>query len=338
MNVSIGVVAFNEGKVMDGILTDILNQTYSHEKLEIILVDSASTDNTKSILCEFKEKYKDEFRNIQVLDNPERLQSCGWNVVFKNFTSDVVIRVDAHAHIPKDFIEKNMKCIESGEMVCGGPTPSIVTDSTPWKETLLLCESSMFGSSIAPYRNSTGKKYVKSISHGAYRREVIEKVGMFNHLLGRTEDNEYHYRIRQAGYNICYENELVSYQHARATLKKMASQKFGNGYWIGLTSGVCPGCISLYHFVPLAFVGGIIFTTILALLGYSFLAKLMWILYWSLSIIMAVMSVRGKSFNKYNLLIPFIFFVFHFCYGIGTLKGILYMPFWRRKYKEKING
>ena len=39
---------------------------------------------------------------------------------------------------------------------------------------------------------------------------------------------------------------------------KMMKQKYANGYWIGLTSGVCPKCLSLYHFVPFAFVSAII--------------------------------------------------------------------------------
>ena len=33
----------------------------------------------------------------------------------------------------------------------------------------------------------------------------------------------------------------------------MLSQKYGNGYWIGLTLGVCPGCLSYFHFIPFVF-------------------------------------------------------------------------------------
>ena len=77
-------------------------------------------------------------------------------------------------------MRKNVKCIEEGEYVSGGPRPSIAEDDTPWKHTLLLAEKSMFGSSIASYRRSHKKKYVKSIFHGAYRKEVFEKAGLFN--------------------------------------------------------------------------------------------------------------------------------------------------------------
>ena len=74
-----------------------------------------------------------------------------------HYTSEVIIKVDAHAEIPKDFVSKNIAVLESGEDICGGQRPAILDESTPWKETLLLAENSMFGSGIAPYRNNPGK-------------------------------------------------------------------------------------------------------------------------------------------------------------------------------------
>ena len=88
-------------------------------------------------------------------------------MLLDNYTGEAVIRVDAHAHIPEDFVSKNVKVLEEGEMVVGGVRPNIVDEETPWKDTLLLAESSMFGSSIAPYRNGGNgteeKIYMKSL-------------------------------------------------------------------------------------------------------------------------------------------------------------------------------
>lgn len=104
-----------------------------------------------------------------------------------NYTGEAVIRVDAHAHIPVDFVSKNVKVLEEGEMVVGGVRPNIVDEETPWKDTLLLAESSMFGSSIAPYRNGGNgteeKIYMKSLFHAAYRREVLKKSDIIMSLL-----------------------------------------------------------------------------------------------------------------------------------------------------------
>ncbi len=46
--------------------------------------------------------------------------------------------------------------------VCGGIRPNIIDEHTPWKDTLLLAEQSMFGSSIAPYRSGKRKKLMSS--------------------------------------------------------------------------------------------------------------------------------------------------------------------------------
>ena len=94
----------------------------------------------------------------------------------------------------------------------------------------------MFGSSIASYRREGKKSYVKSVFHGAYRRKVFEDVGGFNEALGRTEDNELHYRIRRKGYKICFHPGIHSRQHVRSSLKEMVRQKYSNGYWIGRLS------------------------------------------------------------------------------------------------------
>lgn len=333
MIISVCVVAYNEEKVLNSLLDDIKAQDYPHDKMEIILIDSMSKDNTKNIMLEFKNSEKD-FHNIQVLDNPGKKLAPGWNVALKHYHGDAIVRIDAHASVPKDFVRKNVELLESGEAVCGGPRPNIIDESTPWKETLLLAEQSMFGSSVASYRHSQKNMYVKSIFHGAYKREVFEKVGKFNEQLGRTEDNEMNYRIREAGYKICYSTEISSYQHTRSTFKGMLKQKYGNGYWVALTLKACPKCLSIYHFVPFAFVLAIIVTTIMAAMGMPFLANLMWTMYWIVAIIMSFLSVKGQKKNVLQFTLPVLFFLLHISYGIGSLVGIIKMPFW--KYEKKV--
>ena len=330
MIISVGVVAYNEQNTLPKLFECIKAQTYPHDKMEIVLVDSMSKDDTKSLMEKFKKENKD-FYNIQVLDNPQKKLAGGWNVILKNYHGDAVVRIDAHAEIPEDFVRKNVEVLESGEYVSGGLRPNIIDESTPWKETLLLAEQSMFGSSIAPYRRSEKKTYVKSVFHGAYKREVFDKVGFFNEQLGRTEDNEINYRIRESGYKICYSPDIVSYQHTRNSLKAMLKQKYGNGYWVALTLKACPKCLSIYHFVPLCFVLGIIGTSILAAFGFPILAYLMWGLYWLVAVGMSFLSVKGEKKTWCQLALPFLFFLLHISYGIGSLVGMIKLPFWKYK-------
>ena len=332
MTVSLCVIAYNEEKFLPNLLEDLAKQTYPHELIEIVLVDGNSSDQTKQVMMDFRDSEK-SFKEIKILDNPKRIQAAGWNVAISHATEDVIIRIDAHTHIPAEFTEKNMRLQESGEYVTGGVRPCVIENPNAWKNTLLEVENSLFGSSIAGSRHSNEKKYVKSMFHAAYRREVFEKAGLFNESLLRTEDNEMHYRVRNAGYKLCFDPDIVSYQYARSSLKKMIKQKFGNGYWIGLTTGVCPGCISIYHFVPFAFILGILFTTILAFLGVWQIAAMMWSAYFLFTLVSMVVTVIQKKGNICTICMPILFLVLHVSYGIGTFVGLVKMPGWRKHYK-----
>lgn len=333
MTVSFCVIAYNEEKAIQSLFHDIKNQDYPHEKMEIILVNSMSTDNTRKCMEEFACE-DNGFLRVVVEDNKKRIQAAGWNVAIRAAKCDIIMRIDAHTVIPKEFVSKNVACILSGESVSGGPRPSIPEQDTPWKHTLSLAEASMFGSSIAPYRKSHHKTYVKSVFHGAYRREVFEKAGMFNEELGRTEDNEMHYRIRKAGYRICYSPQIVSYQHTRNSWLKMIKQKYGNGYWIGLTLGVCPQCFSIYHFVPMCFVLALIATSFFTIWRMYYPLIVLGCLYLTVDFIMAMIAVyKEKKYWQYFLL-PVIFLSLHISYGIGTILGILRMPSWKRQIKK----
>lgn len=337
MVVSFCVIAYNEEKALPSLFDNIISQDYPHQNIEVILVDAMSTDNTKKLMIEFAKKDYG-FINVKVLDNPKKIQAAGWNVAIRASEGDIIMRIDSHTFIPSDFVRKNVKCIEEGEYVSGGPRPSIAEDDTPWKHTLLLAEKSMFGSSIASYRRSHKKKYVKSIFHGAYRKEVFEKAGLFNENLGRTEDNEMHYRILKAGYRICYSPSIISYQHTRNTWIGMIKQKYGNGYWVGLTLGICPQCFSIYHFVPFCFVIAILFTSLYALFENSLFMGTLWGMYVIVDIMMSCIAIHREKKYWYYFLLPVIFLSLHLAYGIGTLAGIVKMPFWKKRIYESKNN
>jgi len=357
MLITICVIAYNEENTLRKLFDQICCQDYDHSNMEIVLVNSNSTDGTEAIMHDFSnsncnDKYG--FYRVQVLQNEKKTLPCGWNVALKSYSGEAIIKIDAHATIPKDFVRKNVETLEQGEDIVCGFRPNIIDESTPWKETSLLAEGSMFGSSIAPYRRNQGKTYVKSMFHALYRRKIFEKIGLFNENLGRTEDNEIHFRMREAGYKLCFNPEIISYQHIRSSTKKMIQQKYANGYWIGLTTGICPKCLSLYHFVPFAFVLAIMITTLLSTISATALngsvslsglaivsyTALMWASYWLLALVMAIIAVIGankKQRNITNIALPFLFFILHITYGIGTLIGIIKMPNWRKGIKNEAN-
>lgn len=334
MLVSVAISAYNEEAYLPGIFTSLAGQTYPHEKIEVVLINAMSHDNTKALMEQFKEQYAHEFFDIKIFDNPKKTLNTGLNLAFQNSSGDCCLKIDAHSQIPVDFIEKNVAVIERGEKVCGGRRPTIVESDTDFAKTLHIVEESALGSSIANYRKGDKSRYVDSVFQGMYHRDVIEEVGYFDEKLTRTEDNEYHYRIRQHGFKIWYDTSIESYQYIRPTFEKMVKQKYANGYWIGLTSHVCRQCLSLFHFVPGIFVLAVILTALLTVVTAVPFAALV-IVYGVTILGLSIFEIVRRPFNATLLLIPFLIMMTHVSYGIGTVRGWIEGFSWKKSYYEK---
>ena len=332
MRVSLCTIAHNEESALNGLLRDIRDQNYPHKNIEVIMIDSGSTDRTHEIMEEFRDA-DNGFYDVRIYTIEKKNQAASWNVAIEHATGDIIIRVDAHSKIPRQFVSRNVFNIEEGEDIVGGGRPNICANPNPWTKTLLAAEESLFGSSVADYRRPAAQKeYHDSLFHAAYRREVFAEVGGFNEDLGRTEDNELHYRIRKAGYKLCCCPEIISFQHTRSTFKRMLQQKYGNGYWVGLTLGVCPGCLSYFHFIPFVFLLTLVATlSIWIITGQPVYIAILSAMYVMFNLVNTVGSfVLKKSLNPLFLLLPLLFPILHLSYGIGTLVGLVKLPFWKK--------
>ena len=320
MKISFIVVAYNAAGSLGALLEDLLAQTIPHEQIEALLVDSASSDATRAIMLDFAKAAPFE---VKVLDNPKRWLASGINVALGAATGDAIIRLDAHARIPKDFLENNLRALARGEDIVGG----CVLGGAPsgaWESVLRTVDTSRFCGGAAPFRNGGEARYVDTLAYALYRREVYDRVGLYDERLRRTEDNDMHYRMRKAGYRFYFSPDIVSYHAARATMRGQLRQKWGNGYWIGRTMRIQPRCFAPRHLIPALFV--------LALLCWLLLLPFSaWPLLLLLSAYLAcdlVFAVRGALSQESGrllalLTLPFLFPAVHVVYGVGTLAGLL---------------
>lgn len=320
MKISFIIVAYNAAGSLNALLEDLLAQTIPHEQIEALLVDSASTDATRAIMLDFARTAPFE---VKVLDNPKRWLASGINVALGAATGDAIIRLDAHARIPKDFLQKNLQALERGENIVGG----CVLGGAPsgaWESVLRTVDTSRFCGGAAPFRNGGEARYVDTLAYALYRREVYDQVGLYDERLRRTEDNDMHYRMRKAGYRFYFSPDIVSYHAARATMRGQLRQKWGNGYWIGRTMRIQPRCFAPRHLIPALFVLALL--AVLLLLPLSFWPLLLLLFaYLACDLVFAVRGALSQETGRLLALLtlPLLFPAVHVVYGVGTLAGLL---------------
>ena len=318
--VSFVVVALNAEDCLPALLSDLSAQTFPPERLEAILVDSASADGTRRVM----EAYQDTAPfAVRVLDNPKGWLACGDNIALKAASGDAIVRLDAHARIPPDFLQKNVDALARGEDIVGGSVLS-GPPSTAWGAVMRALDESRFCGGAAPFRNGGEARYVDTLAYAMIRKSVFDRVGLYDERLRRTEDNEMHYRMRRAGYRFRFCPEITSTHAARDTLRGHIRQKWGNGFWIGKTLRIEPRCFAPRHLAPALFV--------LALLGGLLLLPLsplplllLAALYGAFDLAFSAAAAYRAKGNRLlaALCLPFLFPLLHIVYGAGTICGLL---------------
>ena len=320
MKISFIIVALNAGKCLGLLLHDLRDQTRPPEQIELLLVDSASGDNTLEVMREFAASAPFD---VKILSNPKKWLASGINVALREATGDAIIRLDAHARIPADFLERNVKALEAGEDIVGGSVLSAEPKDS-WECVMRALDTSRFCGGAAPFRNSGSARYVDTLAYALYRREVYDRVGEYDERLRRTEDNDMHYRMHKAGYRFAFSPDICSYHAARSTLRGQLRQKWGNGYWIGRTMHIQPRCFAPRHLIPALFVLAVIAGLLLLPICTWPLITLLGV-YAAADLLFALRSSLEQKESRLLCLItlPFLFPAVHIVYGAGTLLGLL---------------
>lgn len=319
--VSLIVVAYNAAAYLGALLADVRAQSYAGRDLEIVLIDSASSDSTRALMEAFAAESASY--TVRVLDNPGRILACGCNVALDACRGRYLVRIDAHASIPPDFLQNNVRALELGHDIVGGHVASLPPRHAR-EAPLVLLDSSRFAGGAAPFRNAGASREVDTLAYAMVRREVYDRVGRFDERLIRTEDNDMAYRMRKAGYRFFYSPDILSYHCARPSLRGQLRQKWQNGRWIGLSMGVQPRMFAPRHFVPLFFVLALVLAAILALADQAVPLMVLFSVYALCNAAFCIHDAWKAPMGRLRCLcqLPWMFLLVHLCYGTGTLCGL----------------
>jgi len=322
--VSIIVPCRNEEKFIGKCLDSIIAQDYPKDKLEILVIDGMSEDRTKSIVNEYVKKYP----FIRILDNPNKITPCALNIGIKNANGKIIMIMGAHTIYEKDYISKCVEYLNEYKADnVGGVMITLPRNNTIIGRAIAAALSHPFGVGGSSFRIGSMKpKWVDTVFGGCYRREVFEKIGLFNENLVRGQDKEFNSRLRRWGGKILLVPDIKCYYYTRSNLKAFCKWLFICGATpFYATKFVGRAIFSWKNIVSSAFVLCLTFS-----LAFSFVfSKFLWIfltivsIYLLFNIHFSIKITLKENNIKYLPAMLLIFTIIHLLYGIGSIYGLL---------------
>lgn len=263
--VSIIIPCRNERRFIGDCLQSIIDNDYPKERLEVLAVDGMSEDGTRAVI----ESYAQQYPWIRLIENPKRITPVALNIGIKNAKGEIIIWMSAHNRYDKNYISRCVESLEKyGADNVGGVMKTLPREDSFMAQAIVASLSHRFGVGNSYFRVQTNKpKWVDTVFGGCYRREVFDRVGLFNENLVRGQDMEFNLRLKKAGGKTLLVPDIVSYYYARSDLKSFWKHNWANGVWAVLPflySPITP--VSWRHLVPLIFVSSLLGSCVLGLL------------------------------------------------------------------------
>ncbi len=324
---------YNEEHYIEGLLQSILNQDYPQEDMEVLLVDGMSSDRTREIVA----GYADKFSRIRILDNPKRTAPYALNIGIREATGDIIIRLDAHAFFPTNYISELVKNLEELKADnVGGVCRTLPVQDTVVCRSIANVLSCSFGMGNSHFRvGARDVREVDTVPFGCFHRELFDRIGYFDEELVRNQDDEFNGRIIKNGGKIYLLPQLVIDYYARDTIDKVYKMFYQYGLFKPMVNKKLGTPTTVRQFFPLAFVLGLITGPFFALISPWFLVAYFAVLliYFGIA---TVCSLRNTHSLKQIFVQNWIFFVVHFAYGWGYING-LWKLLTRQSFTAKAN-
>ncbi|MBK9590711.1 MAG: glycosyltransferase [Crocinitomicaceae bacterium] len=317
-SVSIIIPCRNEEKFIARNIESILEQDYPG-KLEVLVVDGLSTDNTRQIVSDYCQRFPGR---VKLVDNQMQYTPNALNIGIESSTSDVFIILGGHAYLERSFVRLNVERLEADPLLgcAGGLINGIFENSTGYLISKGM--SSVFGVGNATFRLGGGRSFVDTVAFGAYKRDVYEKIGGFDENLVRNQDDDYNYRVLKAGYKILFDPEIVSNYYVRSSFALLRRQYNQYGYWKVYVNKKHKRVTTVRQMFPALFILGIIVGCALSLAHISFL--IITAAFVALYVLLGFYFAFKLADRSTQVFVLFrIFLILHFSYGFGYLKGII---------------
>ncbi len=224
-SVSILIPARDEEKVIGRLLQRMTELTYPKDKLQVIVINDGSSDNTGRIA----EEYSKRCKFIEVLNRGKRDGGKGkavaMNAGFRRSTGEIVLCFDADYYPQKDIVEKLASAFADPNI--GAVQGRVVVLNEPQNIVTRLVALERIGG----YRVDQEARDKLSLipqfggTVGGFRRSLLESMGGWDEST-LAEDTDLTFRTCLAGYKIHYVGDAECYEEAVDNWKAYWNQRY----------------------------------------------------------------------------------------------------------------
>jgi glycosyltransferase involved in cell wall biosynthesis len=324
---SIIVPCYNEEKTIRHLLDAILAQTYQLAQMELIISDGMSTDRTREIIAAFQIEHPD--LSVRVVENTTKTIPAALNQAIKNSRGEIIIRLDAHSMPIPEYVARCVAAHEANKGAnIGGVWEIRAGAQTKIAEAIANAAAHPLGVGDALYRLNAKAGAVDTVPFGSFRRDLLDKIGMFDETLLANEDYEFNTRVRESGGVVWLDPSIRSVYFSRGTLGKLATQYWRYGFWKLKMLQRYPHTLRWRQALPPLFVlilfALIVLSLFIGTARYILVAQLL--AYFSALTLAGLKSAIEKRNGFLIIGLPLAIATMHFSWGAGFLWSSIKSP------------
>ncbi|MBI2652294.1 glycosyltransferase family 2 protein [Candidatus Woesearchaeota archaeon] len=218
--VSIVIPAHNEEKNIITTLTSLIKLAYPKNKLDVIVVNDGSHDNTKNLVEEFIAKNKGF--NIKLINKKNEGKGAALNDGLAISKGEFFICLDADSIVTSDALQKILPHFTEDNIAVVLPLLKVDRPKNLWQRMQWLeYIVNMFYKKLMSRLNCV---HVAPGPFSVYRTDIIRKIGGFDED-NITEDLEITLRIQSKNYRIVQLLDAEVFTIAPKTFKELYKQR-----------------------------------------------------------------------------------------------------------------
>lgn len=210
-HISVLIPMHNEEKVLDTVLTALLECDYDADRLEIIPINDNSTDKTREMLDEYHRKY--EFIRPLHRNCADRGKPVGLNDAMRMARGEIIIVFDADYRPARSMLKQIALAFEDPQVgtVMGRVIPYNTNKNMLTRLINLERSGGYQVDQQARYNLRAIPQYGGTV--GGFRRDFLLSTGGFNPKV-LAEDTELTYRLITNGWKVVYANSAECYEES----------------------------------------------------------------------------------------------------------------------------